>query len=247
MQMQPTIGAAALAADAHERAPASVTRDGFVPRFGFDRRSARRDFERSPFLRATRLRHRVAPAQISLRGGGNCGPKARVAPALGFERLNSLEICKSLLWNQDPNLNHLSVDFANGILFTRARLELRRFELGLARGMGGRELDQRLRVFKFKRARDARRFRHAQSLAVERGGKRRNRTRFSRYQDERVGHGLAHLQCANYVLKEARIPEGEVELEPVNLDQGPNEGRFDRAMFASKPNRAKVQRFLISR
>ena len=190
MQMEPTIGAAALAVCAHERAPASVTRDGFVLGPGFDRRAATRDFERSPFVRATGLRHRVSSPEISLRGGNDRRRKGCVAPALSLERLHSLEIRESVLWNQNPDLNHLSVDFPNGIPFAGAGLELRRFALRFSRGMRGRELDQRLRVSGIKRARDARRFRHAQSLDVERSGERRNRTRF-----------LAHLQCANCVLK----------------------------------------------
>ena len=247
MQMEPTIGAAALAVCAYERAPAFAPRDGFVLGLGFDRGAARRDFERSPFLRATRLRHRIAPAQISLRGGGNCGRKACFAPALGLERLNSLEIRERVLWNQDPDLNHLSVDFANGIPFAGARIELRRFALRFSRRMRGRELDQQLRVSGVNRARDARRFRHAQPLAVDRSGKLWNRTRLSRHQDECVGHRFAHPQRADCILKEAWIPEREVEFEPVDFDERPNERRFDCAVFARKVERALVQRFLFGR
>ena len=62
MQMEPAIGVASLAIRAHERAPTAVPRDGFMPGFGFDRLAARRNFERSPYLRAPRLRDRFAPA-----------------------------------------------------------------------------------------------------------------------------------------------------------------------------------------
>ena len=135
MQMEPAIGVASLAICAHERAPTAVLRDGFMPGFGFDRLAARRDFERSPFLRAPRLRDRITPPQISPRGGGNRGRKACVAPALRLERLNSFEIGESFFWNQDPDLNHLSVDFANRVAFPGARLEPCRFALRFSRGV----------------------------------------------------------------------------------------------------------------
>ena len=90
MQLEPTIGFASRAAGAHERAPPLVASENFVFGLGFDRRAARRNFERSPILRATRLRDWIAAPKVSPSGGCHRCRKAFVAPALCLERLHSL-------------------------------------------------------------------------------------------------------------------------------------------------------------
>ena len=131
--MQPAIRAASLAVDAHEGAPTSVSRGGRVPCFGFDRRAPRRNFERSPFLRASGLRHRVATTKISLRRRDDRRGKAGVAAALSLERLHAPKIGQGFLWNMDADLHYFAVDFANNVAFAGARLDLRRFALRFSR------------------------------------------------------------------------------------------------------------------
>ena len=93
-----------------------------------------------------RLRDWIAPPEISLCAGNDRRREACVASALRLQRLNSLKIRESLLWNQDPDLNYLAVDLADGIPLAGARLEFCDFALRFSRVMRGREVDQRPRI-----------------------------------------------------------------------------------------------------